>query len=155
MGGATIWPVPRALDAEAHQYPRMWKRNMFFLYSGAFLIAIQLNRYCALCRVSHSRTNRDSKVLTDIFSSFSNQRCAQESTWTGAATTHPRESGSTESAFQKTTTSLQNKLQDDLNCYLKQEKLDLFFTLCYSLISSWRFCFAAPWRHPLSWINMF
>ena len=52
MGGATIWPVPRALDAEAHQYPRKWKRNMLFLYGGAFLIGLQFNRYALMCRVS-------------------------------------------------------------------------------------------------------
>lgn len=38
MGGATIWPVPRALDAEAHHYPRRWKQNMIFLYAAGFLI---------------------------------------------------------------------------------------------------------------------
>jgi len=25
MGGYTIWPVPRGIDAEAHYYPRRWK----------------------------------------------------------------------------------------------------------------------------------
>ena len=53
MGGATIWPVPRAIDAEAHYYPRHWKRNMFFLYGAAFLIGIQFQRYGLMCRVSH------------------------------------------------------------------------------------------------------
>lgn len=38
MGGATIWPVPRAIDLEAHHYPRRWKRNYLFLYGGLFLI---------------------------------------------------------------------------------------------------------------------
>jgi hypothetical protein len=38
MGGATIWPVPRAMDAEAHHYPRHWKRNLMFLYGAGFLI---------------------------------------------------------------------------------------------------------------------
>ena len=52
MGGATIWPVPRAIDAEAHYYPRRWKRNLFFLYGGMFLIGIQVQRYGLLCRVS-------------------------------------------------------------------------------------------------------
>ena len=52
MGGATIWPVPRAIDAEAHYYPRKWKRNLFVLYSGAMLISFQINRYGHLCRVS-------------------------------------------------------------------------------------------------------
>ena len=52
MGGATIWPVPRAIDAEAHYYPRHWKRNMFFLYGAAFLIGIQFQRYGLMCRVS-------------------------------------------------------------------------------------------------------
>ena len=55
MGGATIWPVPRAIDAEAHYYPRNWKRNMFFLYGAAFLIGFQFNRYGLMCRVSRSK----------------------------------------------------------------------------------------------------
>jgi len=42
MGGATIWPVPRAIDAEAHYYPRHWKRNFFFLYTAGFLITFQV-----------------------------------------------------------------------------------------------------------------
>ena len=42
MGRVTIWPIPRALDVEAHQYPRKWKRNMFFLYSAAFLTFFQV-----------------------------------------------------------------------------------------------------------------
>lgn len=53
MGGATIWPVPRAIDAEAHYYPRRWKRNFAFLYGGMFLIGIQVQRYGLLCRVSY------------------------------------------------------------------------------------------------------
>ena len=53
MGGATIWPVPRAIDAEAHYYPRQWKRNMLFLYGGMFLVGIQVQRHMQLCRVSH------------------------------------------------------------------------------------------------------
>ena len=57
MGGATIWPVPRAIDAEAHYYPRAWKRNMLFLYGGMFLIGIQVQRYAQLCRVSRSFIN--------------------------------------------------------------------------------------------------
>ena len=52
MGGATIWPVPRAMDAEAHYYPRRWKRNFLFLYGGMFLVGIQVQRYASLCRVS-------------------------------------------------------------------------------------------------------
>jgi len=56
MGGATIWPVPRAIDAEAHYYPRRWKRNLFFLYGGMFLIGIQVQRYMQLCRQSTMRT---------------------------------------------------------------------------------------------------
>ena len=54
MGGATIWPVPRALDAEAHYYPRMWKRNMFFLYGAVFLMGFQFQRYAWMCRVRNS-----------------------------------------------------------------------------------------------------
>jgi hypothetical protein len=52
MGRVTFWPIPRAIDVEAHHYPRHWKRNMFFLYSGAFLIAFQVQRYGHMCRVS-------------------------------------------------------------------------------------------------------
>ena len=52
MGHATLWPVPRAIDAEAHHYPRHWKRNMFFLYGSAFLMVLQVNRYAWICRVS-------------------------------------------------------------------------------------------------------
>ena len=52
MGHATLWPVPRAIDAEAHHYPRFWKRNLFFLYGGAALMVLQVNRYAWICRVS-------------------------------------------------------------------------------------------------------
>ena len=38
MGGAYIQPVPKAVDLEAHHYPRKWKRNLMFLYGGLFLI---------------------------------------------------------------------------------------------------------------------
>lgn len=50
MGGATIWPVPRAIDAEAHYYPRNWKRNYLFLYASGFLMLMQTQRYAHLCR---------------------------------------------------------------------------------------------------------
>lgn len=56
MGGYTIWPVPRAMDAEAHYYPRKWKRNMFVLYSAAFLISFQVQRFAHMCRQSSIRT---------------------------------------------------------------------------------------------------
>jgi len=90
MGGATIWPVPRAVDAEAHYYPRRWKRNVVFLYGGMFLIGIQLQRYGQLCRVSSSATAATTTYCFSLIISWynSNQRCAQESTWTGAAKTH-------------------------------------------------------------------
>ena len=52
MGGATIWPVPKAVDLEAHHYPRFWKRNLFFLYGGMFLMAFQVSRFAHMCRVS-------------------------------------------------------------------------------------------------------
>ena len=52
MGGATIWPVPKAVDLEAYHYPRHWKRNMFFLYSGLFLIGFQISRFALVCKVS-------------------------------------------------------------------------------------------------------
>lgn len=52
MGGATIWPIPKAVDLEAFHYPRLWKRNFFFLYSGLFLMAFQVSRFTHMCRVS-------------------------------------------------------------------------------------------------------
>ena len=52
MAGATILPVPRAVDLEAYHYPRHWKRNMFFLYGGLFLMGFQVSRYAHLCKVS-------------------------------------------------------------------------------------------------------
>ena len=52
MGGHTILPVPKAIDLEAHHYPRLWKRNLIFLYSGLFLIGFQISRYGHLCKVS-------------------------------------------------------------------------------------------------------
>ncbi len=52
MAGATILPVPKAIDAEAHYYPRRWKRNMFFLYGGLGLIAFQISRFALTQRVS-------------------------------------------------------------------------------------------------------
>lgn len=55
MGGYTIWPVPRAIDAEASYYPRLWKRNFFFLYTGVFLMTFQLQRYGHMCRTSTVR----------------------------------------------------------------------------------------------------
>ena len=98
MGGATIWPVPRAVDAEAHYYPRKWKRNMLFLYGGALLIGLQVQRYAAAHRVSNPYIIRLGFILTHavLFLACSNQRCVQENTWTGEARTLPRESGSTE-----------------------------------------------------------
>lgn len=56
MGGYTIWPVPRSIDAEAHYYPRNWKRNYLFLYTSAFLIAFQVQRYAHMCRQQTMRT---------------------------------------------------------------------------------------------------
>jgi hypothetical protein len=56
MGHATLWPIPRAIDAEAHHYPRHWKRNMFFLYGSAFMMFLQINRYAWICRVSIFQT---------------------------------------------------------------------------------------------------
>ena len=58
MGGSTIWPVPRAIDAEAHYYPRMWKRNLFFFGGALFLIGLQFNRYANMVRVSHCLYNK-------------------------------------------------------------------------------------------------
>lgn len=51
MAGATILPVPRSVDLEAHHYPRYWKRNMFFLYGGLALMAFQISRFAHLCKV--------------------------------------------------------------------------------------------------------
>ena len=47
MGGGRINPVPRAIDVEAHHYPRHWKRQFLFLYGGLYLINWQINRYIA------------------------------------------------------------------------------------------------------------
>ena len=55
MGGYTIWPVPRGIDAEAHCYPRRWKQNFLFLYGAAFLITFQIQRYGHMCRQSSIR----------------------------------------------------------------------------------------------------
>ena len=78
MGGATIWPVPRAIDAEAHYYPRRWKRNMLFLYGGMFLIGIQVQRYAQLCRVStchfYHTNERNSHCLVFIAIDDSHRR---------------------------------------------------------------------------------
>ena len=52
MGHATLWPVPRAIDAEAHHYPRHWKRNLVLLYGGGLLMGLQIQRYAALVRQS-------------------------------------------------------------------------------------------------------
>ena len=102
MGGATIWPVPRAVDAEAHYYPRRWKRNFLFLYTGMFLIGIQVQRYAQLCRVSlaplldrsiHRLTLADS--FAPLF--YSNRPCAQVSTWIGVAATPQSASATTTS----------------------------------------------------------
>ena len=56
MGGYTIWPVPRAIDAEAHYYHRNWKKNMLFLYGAAFLIGLQTQRFGHMCRQQTMRT---------------------------------------------------------------------------------------------------
>ena len=50
MGHATLWPVPRAIDAEAHHYPRHWKRNGIVLYGAVILVGLQIQRYAALVR---------------------------------------------------------------------------------------------------------
>jgi len=55
MGGATIWPVPRAVDFEAHHYPRRWKANFLFLYAAGFLISFQIQRYGHMCRTQTMR----------------------------------------------------------------------------------------------------
>ena len=52
MGGATIYPVPRAIDAEAHYYPRKWKRNAAAIYGGFFLLSWQIQRFSSLNCVS-------------------------------------------------------------------------------------------------------
>ena len=52
MGHATLWPVPRAIDAEAHHYPRHWKRNFFLIYGAGSLIFLQISRFGHICRQS-------------------------------------------------------------------------------------------------------
>ena len=91
MGGATIWPVPRAVDAEAHYYPRKWKRNYLFLYTGLFLTGIQIQRFGHLCRVSIRTT--DIQRLTTLTLIYSNRRCALANIWTGEARMRPSVSG--------------------------------------------------------------
>ncbi len=51
MAGATIWPVPKAVDLEAYHYPRRWKRNLFFFYGGLLVMAFQISRFGILCKV--------------------------------------------------------------------------------------------------------
>jgi len=82
MGHATLWPVPRAVDAEAHHYPRHWKRNMFFLYGGAGLIVLQIWRYGFICRVSIIQQDFANQFIT--FYLYSNLLLRMENTWTGA-----------------------------------------------------------------------
>ena len=97
MGGATIWPVPRAMDAEAHYYPRRWKRNWIFLYGGLFLTGIQINRYAALHRVSYALSLQNKSSKTNLLRlSFSNRLCARANTWIGEARMLQSASGSTE-----------------------------------------------------------
>ena len=105
MGGATIWPIPRAIDAEAHYYPRKWKRNLFVLYSGALLISFQINRYGHLCRVSvclflsiYFQGKFSKKSTLTFFAVFvhSNRQCALENTWTGDRVMLPNVSVTTE-----------------------------------------------------------
>ena len=84
MGHATLWPVPRAIDAEAHHYPRHWKRNLFILYGGALLIGLQVQRFGWICRVSYSLF--DFSILF-----YSNPPSKMVNTWTGAVTTHQKE----------------------------------------------------------------
>ena len=70
MGHATLWPVPRAIDAEAHHYPRHWKRNLFILYGGALLIGLQVQRYGWICRVSLSKI----QYLTIFYAAILHQK---------------------------------------------------------------------------------
>jgi len=86
MGHATLWPVPRAIDAEAHHYPRHWKRNLFILYGGALLIGLQVQRYGWICRVSLSFF----QLFNHTFF-CSNPPSKMANTWTGAAMTHQKE----------------------------------------------------------------
>ena len=64
MGGATIWPVPKAVDLEAHHYPRFWKRNLFFLYGGLFIMAFQVSRFGHMCRVSLGGTFYTKRIVS-------------------------------------------------------------------------------------------
>ena len=132
MGGATIWPVPRAIDAEAHYYPRRWKRNLFFLYGGMFLIGIQVQRYAQLCRVSCRYKENRAAILGFItnllFLSASNLRCGRESTWTGAAATLLRESASTETSDHNWHTAHANpRLNDETDAHARTNHLDSLF----------------------------
>lgn len=48
--GAPMWPIPRALDLEAHHYPRKWFRNMWILQGSLLLFGFQLSRYSMMLR---------------------------------------------------------------------------------------------------------
>jgi hypothetical protein len=56
MGGATFYPVPKAIDMEMYTYPRMWKRNMLFLWSSLLLAGFQFSRFSLMVRQSTMKT---------------------------------------------------------------------------------------------------
>jgi hypothetical protein len=45
MGGGPIIKVPKAVDIEAHQYPRQWKKGMYMCWGAMALLGFQLSRY--------------------------------------------------------------------------------------------------------------
>ncbi|CDW76309.1 UNKNOWN [Stylonychia lemnae] len=107
MAGATILPVPKAIDLEAHHYPRFWKRNLIFLWGGLGLWAFQICRYTHLCR---------------------------ESIWIGEATTLQRELDTDQPLFDDNIPQERNKIAEvsqinspkliielDSELYLKQK----------------------------------
>ena len=96
MAGATIWPIPKAISLHAHQYPRHWKRNMFFLYGGMAILAFQFSRFAHLCRVSSFNHSNYFLIGTMLIHEYSNQQYGRVSTWTGAAMMLQRESDTNE-----------------------------------------------------------
>lgn len=50
MGGAPMWPVPRAIDAEAHHYPRRWFRNSIIINASVLLLSLQVGRYALMVK---------------------------------------------------------------------------------------------------------
>ena len=66
MGGATIYPVPRAIDAEAHYYPRKWKRNAVAIYGGFFLLSFIQNDFLGRWKDQEPNRGRQQNIAREI-----------------------------------------------------------------------------------------